>query len=64
MNISESEDSVRIDLRPKMWQSAPISGLLWLGFFLGVRLVGSGDFGRFVVFLALWGASAACRVAI
>ena len=23
------------------------SGLLWLGFFRGVRLVGSGDFGRF-----------------
>ena len=40
------------------------SGLLWLGFGRGVRVVGSGDFGRFVVFLALWGASAACRMAI
>ena len=39
-------------------------GVLWLGFFRGVRVVGSGNFGRFVVFLALWGASAACRVAI
>ena len=38
-------------------------GVLWLGFFRGVRVVGSGDFGRFVVFLALWGASAACRMA-
>ena len=40
------------------------SGLLWLGFFRGVRVVGSGDSGRFVVFLPPWGASAACRVAI
>ena len=35
------------------------SGLLWLGFGRGVRVVGSGDFVRFVVFLPLWGASAA-----
>ena len=40
------------------------SGVLWLGFGRGVRVVGSGDFGRFVVFLALWGASAVCRVAM
>ena len=33
-------------------------GLLWLGFGRGVRVVGSGDFGCFVVFLAPWGASA------
>ena len=39
-------------------------GLLWLGSGRGVRVVGSGDFGRFVVFLALWGASAVCRVAM
>ena len=39
-------------------------GLLWLGFGRGVRVVGSGNFGRFVVFLALWGASAVRRVAI
>ena len=28
-------------------------GVLWLGFFRGVRVVGGGDFGRFLVFLAL-----------
>ena len=38
--------------------------LPWLGFGRGVRVVGGGDFGRFVVFLALWGASAVCRVAM
>ena len=32
--------------------------LLWLGFGRGVRVDCSGDFGRIVVFLALWGASA------
>ena len=40
------------------------SGLLWLGFGRGVRVVGSGDIGRFVVFLALWRALAACRLAM
>ena len=39
-------------------------GVLWLGFSRGVRVVGSGNPGRFVVFLALWRALAACRVAI
>ena len=39
-------------------------GVLWLGPGRGVRVVGSGDIGRFVVFLALWRALAACRVAI
>ena len=39
-------------------------GVLWLGFFRGVRVVGSGDFGRFVVFLARLRAWAVCRVAI
>ena len=39
-------------------------GLLWLGVGRGVRVLGSGDFARFVAFLALWGASAACRVVI
>ena len=39
-------------------------GVLWLGFFRGVRVVGSGDFGRFVVFLALWRALLACRLAM
>ena len=29
------------------------SGLLWRGFGRGVRVVGSGDIGRFLAFLAL-----------
>ena len=40
------------------------SGVLWLGFGRGVRVVGSGDFGRFLVFLALLRAWAVCRLAI
>ena len=39
-------------------------GVLWLGFFRGVRVVGGCDFGRFVVFLALLRAWAVCRLAI
>ena len=39
-------------------------GVLWLGFFRGVRVVGGGDFGRFLVFLALLRAWAVCRLAI
>ena len=40
------------------------SSVLWLGVGRGVRVVGSGDIGRILAFLALWGASAVCRVAI
>ena len=40
------------------------SSVLWLGVGRGVRVVGSGDFGRILAFLALWGASAVCRVAM
>jgi hypothetical protein len=40
------------------------SGLLWLGFGRGVRVVAGGDFGRFVVFLALWQALAVCMLAM
>ena len=40
------------------------SGLLWLGFGRGVRVVGSGDFGRFLAFLVPLRASAVCRLAI
>ena len=40
------------------------SGLLWLGFDRGVRVVGSGDFVRFVVILALRWALPVCRLAI
>ena len=39
-------------------------GVLWLGLDRGVRVVGSGDIGRILAFLALWGASAVSRVAI
>ena len=39
-------------------------GVLWLGFFRGVRVVGSGDFGRFLAFLALLRAWAVCRLTI
>ena len=39
-------------------------GVLWLGFFRGVRVVGGGGFGRFVVFLALLRAWAVYRLAI
>ena len=40
------------------------SGVLCPGFGRGVRVVGSGNFGRFSAFLALWRASAVCRVVI
>ena len=40
------------------------SGVLWLGFGCYALAVGSGDFGRFLAFLALWRASAVCRVVI
>ena len=39
-------------------------GVLWLGCGRGVRVVGSGHFGRFLVFLALLRALAVCRLAI
>ena len=39
-------------------------GVLWLGFGRGVRVVGGGDFGRFVALLALLRALAVCRLAI
>ena len=51
-------------MKPKMKKIDLDGALLWLDFGRGVRVVGSGDFGRFVVFLRFWGASAACRVAI
>ena len=40
------------------------SSVLWLGPGRSVRFVGSGDIGSFLAFLALWGISAVCRVAI
>jgi len=39
-------------------------GVLWLGCGRGVRVVGGGDFGRFLALLALLRALAVCRLAI
>ena len=39
MNSSESKGSIRIDLRLKNVAIDVDSGLLWLGFFLGVRVL-------------------------
>ena len=39
-------------------------GVLWLGPGRGVRVVGSGDIGRFLAFLALLRALAVCRLTI
>ena len=47
-----------------MTARAKIGALLWVGFGRDVRVVGGGDFGRFVVFLALLRAWAVCRLAI
>ena len=62
LRYNEPKDRIRIDLKPQIKKIDLDGALLWLGFGRGVRVVGSGDFGRFVVFLPLWGASAACRV--
>ena len=40
------------------------SSVLWLGLFRGVRVVGSGDIGCILAFLALWGAPAVCSLVI
>ena len=40
------------------------SGVLCLGFGRGVRVIGSGHYGRFLAFLALLRALAVCRLAI
>ena len=40
------------------------TGVLWLGLGRNVLVLGGGDFGRFLAFLALWRASAVCRVVI
>ena len=47
-----------------MTARAKIGALLWVGFGRDVRVVGTGGFGRFVVFLALLRAWAVCRLAI
>ena len=53
LNSSESKGSIRIDLRPKMKKIDLDGGLLWLGVCRGVRVLGSGDFARFVACLPL-----------
>ena len=63
-SLSNSPGSTRIQFEAARTAAGVGGGLLWLGFFRGLRVFGSGDFVRFVVFLPLWGASAACRVAI
>ena len=40
------------------------SSVLWLGVGRGVTIIGSGDIGRILAFLALWGAPAVCRLAM
>jgi hypothetical protein len=43
---------------------AKIGAPLWLGVGRGVCVVGSGDFGRILAFLALLRAPAVCRLAM
>ena len=40
------------------------SSVLWFVVGRGVRVIGSGDIGRILAFLALWGASAVCSLVI
>ena len=49
----KSKDRIRVDLKPKMKEIDLDGALPWLGFGRGVRVVGSGDFRRFLAFLAL-----------
>ena len=39
-------------------------GVLWLGVGRGVRVIGSGDIGRILALMALWGVSAVCSLVI
>ena len=52
LNSSESKDSIRIDLKVKMWQSTSIVACFGLVPVVAC-VVGSGEFVRFVLFLAL-----------
>ena len=63
-SLSNSPGSARIQFEAARTAAGVGGGLLWLGFFRGVRVVRGGDFGRFLVFLALLRAWAACRLAI
>ena len=53
LRCSEPKDSIRVDLKPKIKKIDLDGALLWVGFGRGVRVVGGGNFARFVVFLAL-----------
>ena len=63
-SLSNSPGSTRIQFEAARTAAGVGGGLLWLGFFRGVRVGGGGNFGRFVIFLALWGASAVCSLVI
>ena len=52
-SLSNSPGSTRIQFEAARTADGVGGDLLWLGSGRGVRVVGSGDFGRFVVFLAL-----------
>ena len=63
-SLNNSPGSTRIQFEAARTAAGVGGGLLWLGFFRGVRVVGGGDSGRFLVFLALLRAWAVCRLAI
>ena len=62
-SLNNSPGSTRIQFEAARTAAGVGGGLLWLGFFRGVRVV-DGGFGRSVVFLALLRAWAVCRLAI
>ena len=53
LSSSKSKDTIRVDMRPKMKKIDLDGALPWLGPGRGVRVVGSGDIGHFLAFLAL-----------
>ena len=62
-SLNNSPGSTRIQFEAARTAAGVGGGLLWLGFFRGVRVVGV-DSGRFLVFLALLRAWAVYRLAI
>ena len=52
-SLDNSPGSTRIDLRPHEPRLVSVVAVLLCGFGRGVRVVGSGDFARFVAFLPL-----------
>ena len=64
ISLNNSPGSTRIQFEAARTAAGVGGGLLWLGFFRGVRVVCGGDSGRFLVFLALLRAWAVCRLAI